>query len=101
MRGDTDASGDAGLQILGLLNSLAVDVTRVEGSGDDDFGIDDFFVECGVLAFLVIGDDVGVPLRLEPFSDSELVLNGPEQPGLFRCPFSTLVEDTKNFDLCM
>jgi len=73
----------------------------MEGSGDDNLGIDNLLVEGRVLAFLVIGDDVGVALRLEPFSDSELVLNGPEQPGLFRCPFSTLVEDTKNFDLCM
>ena len=99
MRGDTDASGDAGLQILGLLNSLAVDVTRVEGSGDDDFGIDDFFVECGVLAFLVIGDDVGMALGLEPFSNTELVLNCTEQSRLLLGPFTTFIKDSENFNL--
>lgn len=73
----------------------------MERSGDDDLGIDNLLVEGRVLAFFVVGDDVGMALRLEPLSDSELVLNCSEQPGLFRCPFSALVKDAKNFDLRM
>jgi hypothetical protein len=40
-----------------------------------------------------------VALGLEPLTDSELVLNCSEQPGLLLGPFSTLVKDGKNFDL--
>jgi hypothetical protein len=77
--GYTDTGGDASLQFLCLLNTFPVDVSRVEGSGDDNFGIDNFFVEGGVLAFLVVGDNVCVTLGFEPFSDSELILNCSEQ----------------------
>jgi hypothetical protein len=90
---NTNTGGDADLQFLCLFNSFPVDVSRVEGSGDDDLGVDDFFVEGRVLAFLVIGDDEFMALGFEPFSDSELILDCAEQSGLFLCPFTTFVED--------
>jgi hypothetical protein len=95
----TDTSGDAGLQLLGLGNSLGIDVTRVEGGGDDDFSIDDLLVEGRIFAFLVVGDNQGVALGLEPLADTELILNRPEQSRLVLGPFATFVENCKNFDL--
>jgi hypothetical protein len=95
----TDTSGDAGLQLLGLGNSLGIDVTRVEGSGNDDFSIDDFLVEGRVFAFLVVGDNQGVALGLEPFADAELILNCAEQSRLVVGPFAAFVENCKNFNL--
>ena len=97
--GRTDTSSDAGLQILGLGNSLGVDISRVERGGDNNLSIDNFLVECRVFAFLVIGDDIGVALRLEPLSEAELVLNCAEQPRLFLGPLAPFVENCKNFDL--
>ena len=41
---------------------------------DDDFSIDQFLIELGVLALLVGGGDQGVALILEPFPDPELIL---------------------------
>jgi len=73
----------------------------MERSGDDDFSIDNLLVESRIGAFLVIGNDIGVALGFEPFSDSKLILNGTEQSGLFPGPFTTFVEDCKNFDLYM
>ena len=73
----------------------------MEGSGDDDFSIDNLLVKSRVFAFLVMGNDEGVALGFEPFSESELILNRTEQSGLFLGPRITLVEDCKNFDLSM
>ena len=73
----------------------------MEGSGDDDFSIDNLLVKSRVFAFLVIGNDKGVALGFEPISDSKLILNRTEQSGLFLGPRITLVEDCKNFDLSM
>jgi len=99
MVGRTNTSSDAGLQILGLGNALGVDVTRVERGGDNNLGIDNFLVEGGALAFLVVGDDKGVALRLEPLSETEFILNCAEQSGLFLRPFAPFIENRKNFDL--
>lgn len=95
----TDAGSDASLQFLCLLDTFPVDVTGMERSCDDDFSIDNLLVERRVFSLLVVGDDIGVSLGFEPFSDSELILNCTEQSGLFLGPFTTLVEDCKNFDL--
>jgi hypothetical protein len=73
----------------------------MEGSGNDDFGIDNLLVKGRVFAFFVMGNDKGVALGFEPFSDSELILNRTEQSGLFLGPRITFVEDCKNFDLSM
>lgn len=43
---------------------------------DDDFSIDQFLIELGVLTLLVGGGDQGVALILEPFSETEFVLGG-------------------------
>jgi hypothetical protein len=91
--GYTDTGGDASLQFLCLFNSFPVDVSGMEGSGDDDLGVDDFLVEGRVLTFLVVGDNEFMALGFEPFSDSELILDCSEQSGFFLCPFTTLVED--------
>ena len=90
----TDSGSDAGLQLLCLLDTLTVDVSGMEGGGDDDLGIDDFLVEGRVGALLVVSDNVGVALGLEPLADAELVLNGSEQPGLLLGPFPALVKDS-------
>jgi len=71
----------------------------MERSGDDDFSVDDLLVEHRVFSLLVVCDDVGVALGFEPFSDSELIFNCAEQSGFFLGPFTTLVENCKNFDL--
>ena len=71
----------------------------MEGSGDDNLGIDNFLVEGRVFTFLVIGDDILMALGFEPFAETKLVLNCSEQSRLFLGPFTTLVEDCKNFDL--
>lgn len=95
----TDTGSDASLQFLCLRDTFPVDVTGMERSCDDDFSIDNLLVERRVFSLLVVGNDVGVSLGFEPFSDSELILNCTEQSGLFLGPFTTLVEDCKNFDL--
>lgn len=71
----------------------------MEGSGDDDFSIDDFLVEGRVFAFLVVGDHQGVALGLEPVADAKLILNCAEQSRLVLGPFATFVENCENFDL--
>ena len=97
----TDTSGDTSFQFLCLFDTLPVDIAGMEGGGDDDFGIDNLLVEGRVFAFLVIGDDVGVAMGFEPFSEAEFILHCTEQSGLFLGPFTTLVEDCQNFDLCI
>lgn len=47
-------------------------------SGYDDFSIDQFLVEGGVLALLIRSRHQGVTLVLEPFANTEFVLSGPE-----------------------
>jgi len=90
-----DTSGDGNLELLGLGQTLSVEVTGVESAvmlapvqcmrfarfrnfnvrcGDDDFGIDELLVELAVLALLVGGGDESVSLVLNPLAQPELVL---------------------------
>lgn len=71
-----DAGSYTSLQVLGLGNPLLCDVSRVEGRRDDDVCIDNFLVKGRVCSFLVICDDIGVALTLEPFSDPLHVRHG-------------------------
>lgn len=45
-------------------------------SSDDDFGVNELFVELRVGVILVRGCDESVAGILEPFADSKLVLSG-------------------------
>ena len=65
----------------------------MERGGNNNLSIDNFLVESGALAFLVVGDDKGVALRLEPLSETEFILNCAEQSGLFLGPFAPFVEN--------
>lgn len=49
----TDTSGNGNLEVLGLGQTLLGQVTRVEGSGDDDLGVDEVLVKGRVLTLLV------------------------------------------------
>jgi hypothetical protein len=62
----------------------------VEGSGDDDFGVDELLVESGALGVLVRGGHQGVTLVLEPLADTKLVLSGTEQLRLLLGVLTTL-----------
>jgi len=88
----TDTSGDGDLQLLGLGEALSGEVTGVEGSGDDDFGVNQLLVEGGVLTLLVRGGDQGVALVLEPLANAELILGGTEQLRLLLGVLKTLYQ---------
>jgi len=49
----TNASCDAKLEVLCLVNEFFGKVTRVERGGDQDFSVDDMLLEVAVFAFLV------------------------------------------------
>jgi hypothetical protein len=86
----TDTGSDGKLELLSLSETLSGEVAGVEGSGDDDFSVDEFLVEGGVLALLVGGGHQGVTLVLEPLADTELVLSGTEQLRLLLGVLTTL-----------
>lgn len=69
-----DTSSDGNLELLGLGEALSGKITGVEGSGDDDLGVDELLVELGALTVLVGGGDKSVAGILEPLADTELVL---------------------------
>jgi len=48
-----NTSSDGNLQLLCFGETLGSEVTRVEGSGDDDFGINQFLVKLGVFTLLI------------------------------------------------
>lgn len=77
-----DTSGDSKLELLGASKTLSGQVTRVEGSGDDDLSILELLVEGRTLIVLVRCGDESVALILEPLADTELVLSGTEKEGL-------------------
>jgi hypothetical protein len=77
-----DTSGDSKLELLGASKTLSGQVTRVEGSGDDDLSILELLVEGRTLIVLVRCGDESVALVLEPLADTELVLSGTEKEGL-------------------
>jgi hypothetical protein len=62
----TNTGSDTDLELLGLVNSLSSNVTGVEGSGDDDIGVDNFLVEDRVIAILGRGGYQSMALGLEP-----------------------------------
>jgi hypothetical protein len=95
----TDTSSDGNLEVLCLGQTLLGQVTRVEGGGDDDFGINEMLVELRVLALLVGCGDELVALVLDPLAQTELVLGGTEQLGLFLCVLETIVQNHQ--DLCI
>ena len=66
----TDSSSDAGLELGGLGEEGGGEVTRVEGGGDEDVGVDDLALESAVGTLLVRGDNNSVSLRLEPLGNS-------------------------------
>lgn len=76
-----DPGRDGELELLGAREALRVEVARVEGGGDDDFGVDELAVEFRLLAVLGRGRHEGVALVLEPFAQAELVFGGSEQLG--------------------
>lgn len=51
--------------------------------GDDDLGILELLIELGALDVLVGGGNEGMALTLEPRPQTQFVLGGPEQTGLF------------------
>jgi hypothetical protein len=53
----TDTSSDGNLEVLGLGQTLSVQVAGVERGGDDDLGINELLVKGRILAFLVGGGD--------------------------------------------
>lgn len=77
-----DTSGNSELELLGLGQTLSGQVTRVEGSGDDNLSILELLVEFGTLTVLVGSGDKSVTLVLEPLADAELVLSCSEKEGL-------------------
>lgn len=58
--------------------------------GDDDFSVDQFLVELGVLALLVGGGDESVALLFNPLPYAELVLSGSQKIGLLLSVDTTL-----------
>jgi hypothetical protein len=93
-----DASCDGDLELLGLGETLSVQVTGVEAlvcqstvrgaklgnilrSGDDDLGVNELLVKGRVLAVLVRCRHQGVALILEPLADAKLILSGAEEFG--------------------
>jgi hypothetical protein len=94
----SDAGGDSELQVLGLGQSFGGKVAGVEGSGDDDFGVDKLLVELGVFALLVRGSDEGVTLVFKPLADAELVLGCAEHVRDVQGMLPTVVKDEKNLD---
>ena len=99
LTGSTDTGSNAKLQLLCLLNAFPVDVSGMERSCNYDLSIDDFPVENRVRTLLVIGDDEGVSPLFEEFPDTKFILDCAEQTGLFLGPFTSFVENRKNFDL--
>ena len=89
----TNTGSDGELEVLGLGQALCGEVTGVEGSGDDDFGIDQLLVKSGVLTLLVGGSHQGVSLVLEPLADTKLILSGTEQLRLLLGVLTTLDGD--------
>jgi hypothetical protein len=85
-----NTGSDGKLELLGLGQTLSGQVTGVEGSGDDDFSVDELLVEGGVLALLVGGGHQGVTLVLKPLADAKLVLSGTEQLRLLLGVLTTL-----------
>jgi hypothetical protein len=69
---------------------------RVEGSGDQNFGINDVLLEITVGTFLAARDHKFVALGFEPLLDAKLVLNSAEEAGLFLSGLSTVVEDSED-----
>lgn len=60
---------------MGLRSPNSLFVSQVDSRGcDDDFSIDQFLIELGVLTLLIGGSDQSVALILEPFPDSKLIL---------------------------
>jgi len=95
----TNTGSDGELEVLGLGETLSGEITRVEGSSDDDFSVDELLVKGGVLALFVGCGYQGVTLVLEPLADAELVLGGTEQLRLLLGVLTTIVENQKNFAL--
>ena len=76
-----DAGRDGELELLGLGEALGRQVSRVEGRGDDDLGVDELLVKGRVLALLARCRHERVALVLEPFADAELVFGRSEKLG--------------------
>lgn len=128
----TNTSSHCNLQVLGLCQALGGQIAGMEAvwsvsgsssigvdlrGGDDDFSINQFLIEFGALAFLVRGSHKSMPLILEPFSNTQLVLGSTQELGLFfgmlmaldsalalptskrSTRVSYIVEDEKNFSL--
>lgn len=85
-----DSSSDGDLEFLSLGQSFGGEVSRVEGSGDNDLGVYEFLVEFGSLSVLVGGRDQGMALALQPLSDSELVLRRSQETRLLLRVFPAL-----------
>ncbi len=62
-------------------------------SGDDDFGVNEFLVEFGVLALLVGSGDESVALLFKPFPDAEFVLGRAQELWLLLGVDATLLPD--------
>lgn len=93
VRPDTGRDGD--LEVLGLGQTLRGEVAGVEGRGDDDLRVNQLLVKGRVLALLVGGGDEGVALALDPFPQTQFILDGTEKTGLLLGVFAALGEGSQ------
>jgi hypothetical protein len=91
---------DADLELLGLVDSLLVDVARVEGGSDDYIGVNNLLVKHRVGAILGRGGNESMALRLEPVSDTELVLGASKELGLILSVRAGIIENKKDLHIC-
>lgn len=71
----TDTGRDTGFEVLSFGNDFGSSIARVEGSGDENVGVDDLLLESGFRALLVGNNNVGVTLLFEPFSDIKRIFD--------------------------
>lgn len=95
----TDTGGHSEFEVLSFGEAFGGEVARVEGSCDDDFGVDKVLIEGGVFALLVGGGYELMALILKPLAEAELVFGCAEEAWDVAGVGAAIVEDCKNFDL--
>lgn len=92
----TNSSRNTELQVLCCRHLRLIQVTWVEGSGDEDLSVLNVLLEGTAFAFLVRGRDEFVSLLLEPVGDAELVLDSTEETGFFFGSLAAVVENEQD-----